>query len=85
MAAQAFKISTATLLLATTFYGGSALAQNPNIQTAISIAPIRPDFTRPGGMPGAPRATLAGQELYMRAVPSEPPQPVKKKRRRRRH
>jgi len=81
MTARAIKVCTLLTLFVVPMFAGDASAQGPNVQAATNMAPIRPEFTRPAGMPGAPRA-IAGQDLYMRAVPIEPV--VKKKRKRRR-
>jgi hypothetical protein len=82
MAARSSKVCTALLLFAAPLFAGSALAQGPNMQATTNIAPIRPEFTRPAGMPGAPRQIAGEQEIYLRAVPVEP---VVTKKKRRRH
>jgi len=46
------------------------------------ITPVRPEFTRPGGLPGAAREIAPDKSQYLMAVPTEEPRvtPVAKKK-----
>lgn len=54
-----------------------ALAQTPQ------VAPVRVEFTRPGGTPGAARAVVRPSEIYMMA-PAQPDTAAASKRRKQR-
>lgn len=52
----------------------------------MSLSPIRPEFTRPGGMPGQPRMIAATGTTGELMVPRVAPQkPVRRHKSRRRH
>lgn len=44
---------------------------------------MRPEFTRPGGIPGAPRSLTSAKEQYM-VAPAQPADPAKPRKRKRR-
>lgn len=55
--------------------------QNPSVVTGPSL--VRPEFTRPAGIPGASRSVAGSDSQYMiaPAQPSAPAKPPKRKRR----
>ena len=50
---------------------------------AAQVAPVRPEFTRPGGTPGAARGIVKPSDTYMIA-PAQPDAAGTKKKRKRR-
>lgn len=62
---------------------GATVASQPDMSIAGGPSLVRPEFTRPGGLPGASRG-YAGNSQYMIAPvqPSDQPSPTKRKPRR---
>ena len=80
-------IAFAAILLGMAAAGCPALAQpvvNPSPSPNVAIGPslVRPEFTRPGGIPGASRGSAGSNTQYMMAPaqPSDQASPSKSKR-----
>lgn len=59
------------------------VAQSTSNYSVAGAGSMRPEFTRPGGIPGSPRAETVGKEQFMMAPaqPADPAKPHKRKRR----
>jgi hypothetical protein len=62
----------------------AALAQGQGGQpsTVVGPSPVRPEFTRPAGIPGSARVTAANEQYLM--APAQPTDSVAPKKRKRR-
>lgn len=69
----------ALCLAGTALMSASASAHTPQ------VSPVRPEFTRPGGTPGAARGVVKPSDTYMYMIaPAQPDAAGKSKKRKRR-
>ncbi len=71
------------LSLVTLCLAGTALVSAAASARTAQVAPVRPEFTRPGGTPGAARGIVKPSDTYMIA-PAQPDAAGMKKKRKRR-
>ena len=65
--------------------GSCASVAGPfTLASVTSPSAVRPDFTRPGGIPGSARSIAATKQQYMLA-PAQPADPTKTKKRKLRY
>jgi hypothetical protein len=77
-------IVTCVALLGLPVLSGLGVAQSTSSNFSFAgVSSMRPEFTRPGGIPGSSRAVTVTKEQYMIA-PAQPADPAKPRKRKRR-
>jgi len=79
-----FVIAMCVALAGLSASSGLGAAQSTSLSFSVAGAsPMRPEFTRPGGIPGSSRALTASKQQYMLAPaqPADAGKPRKQKRR----